>query len=284
MRNPTLHGSKAEAVVHQTWTALGPYQEHAVLVGGLAVFAYAWHPDFAPLRALLPLATVDADLAITNPLELATAGDLSTQLQRAGLVRRDVVRHETAYTCFDFPPTNIALSSAYVEFLSPTDNLQVRDDEPQNGLRVHLSPHAWMLLEMPWTITHKDLVIRVAHPLAFAAQKLLIRESRPLDKRSKDLADVIYVLGGFQRVLPTLFADLPTICRAHPNGHHVREALDSLAYLCSGERPIGPREVASAYGHAPSDLQFTTVTQSVSIIADRICAAWRSAKETGPTD
>jgi hypothetical protein len=68
----------------------------AVLVGGLAVFAYQWHPGFRSIAGITPLPTTDIDMALANPLADKPEGHLAMQLTTAGFTRRDVTRQETS--------------------------------------------------------------------------------------------------------------------------------------------------------------------------------------------
>jgi len=281
--NAKLAGDDANQALMQAWEALGSYRDQAILVGGMAVFIYQMHPDFRGIRGIAPLPTVDIDVAVSNPLLAEPQGNLAQQLVDAGFVRREVRREETCYTRFDLPAAmnrTGEMLNPYIEFLCATDEIGVRDDEPQQGLRAHLSPYAWMLFHEPWSIHHPSgMSYRVPHPLTYFVQKLLIRGTRPLVKRTKDLVDVLFVMGGFRERLPDIFAARQTIALHHDDGvEQIANACGEFERLFTGHNPTGPVQIAAGYSENVTTPEMQQVAAIAALVANDIVAAERQSR------
>lgn len=278
-----LAGEDADQALLRAWEALGTYRDKAILVGGMAVFIYQRHPDFREMRGITPLPTVDIDVAVSNPLLAEPQGNLAQQLISAGFVRREVRREETCYTRFDLPATYNRTGeslSPYIEFLCATEDVGVRDDAPQEDLRAHLSPYAWMLYQQPWSVRHPaGMTYRVPHPLTYFVQKLLIRGTRPLEKRTKDLVDVLYVMGGFRERLPDIFAARHAIAMHHADGvEQIANACGEFERQFTGRNPSGPVQIAAGYSQNVTTPEMRQVAAIAALVANEIVTAERQTR------
>ena len=215
-------------ILRVIWPVIAPYQEDVVLVGGTAAHLYGLVDGFVGSGMLRALNTVDIDIGVPLPMTNRGGNPLVHLLERAGFHATPRATGSAA-TRIDLPGLGSDGADPYIEFLAATDASLAGDDAAQDGLRAHLSPYAWMLFVEPIRVQLPDGLgqIRLPHPLSYAAQKALIAHTtRPLDKRSKDFADALHVLGGFRSTWHTLFAQHQVLTRVHPAGsEHLSQAL-----------------------------------------------------------
>ena len=210
-------------------TALEPYLDVLVFVGGWAHRLYGFHELSSPLD-FEPLATDDADLAA--PLRLEVRAEPLAQLLRAA-------GFEEEFRGDDTPPISryhLGEEGAglFVEFLAPligsptTRTGKPRDTVVVGGVTAQTLRYVDLLLEEPWTIRLSEQLgfpvgaagvqIRIPNPASFIAQKLLVLDRRTPEKRPKDLLYVHDTLLLFSRKLAALQASWRRVSdRQHDN-------------------------------------------------------------------
>jgi hypothetical protein len=188
-------------------TALDPWLDRVVIVGGWAHRLYHLHPaaqklDFAPLM------TLDADVALPQTLPPQTP-----------TIREALVAHgfQEEFRGDDMPPATLyhlgdSDSGFYAEFLTPlTGGEYTRSGKRKAtaqiaGVNSQQLRFIELLLNAPWTVElstdHFGLpapkAVRVANPMGFLAQKLLIHRRRSTDDQAKDILyihDTLQVFG-----------------------------------------------------------------------------------------
>lgn len=173
---------------------LAPWLERLVFVGGWAFRLYRLHPR-ADNPAYRPVVTLDADVAFAEGERLE--GSIRQRLEQAGFVESLMGRHDppiSQYTLGDDP------SGFYAEFLTPlTGSGRRRSGEPhvtvkQAGVTAQRLRHLGLLLEAPWSVRvgadwglAEELEARIPNPASFLAQRLLIHDQRPAEKKSQDI-------------------------------------------------------------------------------------------------
>ena len=175
--------------------ALRPWLSDLVIIGGWAHRLYRFHPR-AGSPTYLPLQTRDADVAFS--LEARLEGSIAAALRAADF--REDFRGEHA------PPViHYRLGDGdqgfYVEFVAPLRGSGVRRDGTPDatvgkaGVTAQKLRHLDILLIRPWAVRLDATVavplatpaeVRLASPVTFLAQKLLIRKYRDLDKQAQD--------------------------------------------------------------------------------------------------
>lgn len=168
--------------------ALEPWLDQIVIVGGWAHQLYRLHPSAQQLD-YAPLTTMDTDIAV--PAKLPVKGqDIRERLLAHGFTEE--------FLGDDRPPaTHYWLGGAdpgfYAEFLTPL--IGSGDDRKHNrkatieisGVASQQLRHIEILLSDPWSIDLKTATVRVANPVAFLAQKILIHGKRERQDRAKDV-------------------------------------------------------------------------------------------------
>jgi len=195
--------------------ALAPWRAELVVVGGWAHrmhrrLAWAREPSYAVIR------TMDADLAVPSRPRLE--GGIAAALQNAGF-QEELSGDETP------PAAQYHLGADdggfYAEFLTPLSGSGSRRDGSADatmkigGVVAQRIRHLEVLLVEPWHVTvggveSADLPdpveIRIANPVTFVVQKLLIHERRAPAKQPQD---VLYIHDTMQ-----LFAESLDKCAA----------------------------------------------------------------------
>jgi Nucleotidyltransferase len=195
--------------------ALRPWLDHLVIVGGWAHRLYrfdrlAHSPEYRPLT------TKDADLAFAPNAPLA--GDIAAALKAAGF--------DQEFSGDDAPPvTEYKLGGEeqgfFAEFLTPLygDGLE-RDGSDdvtfkRAGITAQKLRYVELLLTLPWSVqlspevgvpVQQSVAVRIANPVSFIAQKLLIHGRRKPDKRVQDALYIHDTLELFSRELGALRA------------------------------------------------------------------------------
>jgi hypothetical protein len=235
--------------------ALEPWLEHLVIVGGWAHRLYWLHdkvqpPDFEPLT------TLDADVAIPANLPVRE-GEIRESLREKGfeaellgdsegmVVHYPLVRHPGAF---------------YAEFItSRTGGAHMRDGsrkQPEfvGGVAAQPLAHVDLLLESPWQVDLDDPeliswrgTVRIAGPVRFLAQKLLILRGRSPDDRAKDILyihDTLQVFGKRREELRAEWKEsvAPSLLPAH------RKKIQEAARRHFGALTDAIRQAARAAG------------------------------------
>jgi hypothetical protein len=205
-------------------TALEPYLDQIVIIGGWAHQLYRQHPSSQRLD-YVPLMTLDTDIAILPGVPLREQ-DIRSRLIAHGF--------EEEFLGDDRPPaTHYRLgdeaSGFYAEFLTPLVGA-VRDRTGRRSATTEISGvtsqrlrYVEILLHHPWAIDFASAEvtaqIRIANPVSFIAQKVLIVARRDPEDRAKDILymhDTLEVFGSRLADLRELWRErvLPEL---HPN-------------------------------------------------------------------
>lgn len=195
--------------------ALRPWQGNLVIVGGWAHRLYRFTTLAVP-PAYHPVTTKDADLAFAT--NQAFSGDIAAALRAAGFKQElsgDEIPPVAAYRLGDDD------QEFFAEFLTPLLGDGTRRDGRADatmrtgGITAQKLRHLDLLLTSPWTLdltrdmgvpVQQPVVARVANPVSFIAQKLLIHGRRKRDKRAQDTLYVHDTLELFGGQLPALRA------------------------------------------------------------------------------
>lgn len=191
--------------------ALRPWHPQVVLVGGWAHRLHRLAPTAQPVD-YQPLVTRDADVAFG--LHDRLEGDIGAALRASGF-------HEELSGEFVPPVSHFRFGGDdqgfYVEFLAPQlGGAQRRDGTAdatvfRAGVSAQKLRHLDLLLREPWTVRvpgEPAATIRIANPVMFIAQKLLIAEARQPQKRAQDILyihDTLDLFGGELDALGTLW-------------------------------------------------------------------------------
>jgi hypothetical protein len=188
--------------------ALRPWLGDLVIVGGWAHRLWRLHPR-AGTPKYLPLQTLDADVALSA--ESPLRGDIGDALRNAGFRQEFVGEHAP-------PATHYRLGDEeqgfYAEFLAPLRGSGRKRDGTADatvakaGITAQKLRHLEILLMRPWTVPFDPREgapiaipadVRVANPVCFIAQKLLIQHDRSPDKQAQDalyIHDTLELFGG----------------------------------------------------------------------------------------
>lgn len=197
--------------------ALKRWLGELVIVGGWAHRLHHEHA-LAEAPAYAPLRTRDADVAFDSAAKLL--GRIGSALAAAGF-REDLSSDESP------PGARYHLSADdrgfYAEFLTPLVGSGTRRDgsadatEARGGIVAQKVRHLEVLLVAPWSIPiggreskhlPAPLALRVANPVCFVVQKLLIHGDRKPRKRAQDVLyihDTIQLFGGSLKELNELW-------------------------------------------------------------------------------
>ena len=183
-------------------SALEPWLQDVVIIGGWAHQLYRSHPDAQSLD-YPPLTTIDTDVALPGNLRVHQP-DIRSRLLARGF--------EEEFLGDDHPPaTHYHLGQEsggfYAEFLTPliggeySRSGKLKATLEVSGIVSQQLRHIEILLQNPWTIdfpTEPPTKIRIANPVAFIAQKVLIHAKRGREDRAKDILyvhDTLEVFG-----------------------------------------------------------------------------------------
>lgn len=244
--------------------ALEPWLDQIVIVGGWAHRLYRRHPDAQALD-YPPLSTLDADVALSPTLMTGEQG-IHARLLAFGF-------QEEFFGNARPPATHYHLggetSGFYAEFLTPLVGSEYDRKHKRRaiievaGTATQQLRHIELLLHSPWSIhvEHAELSapIRIANPVAFLAQKILIHRRRERQDRAKDILYMRDTLEVFGARLPDL-ADLwRSDVAAHLQPRQVtlvsRASREMFAQVSddirraaeiSAERALDPEEVRQA--------------------------------------
>ena len=207
-----MNGGQISDPFGRLLAALEPWLDQIVIVGGWAHRLYRSHPDAQALD-YPPLSTLDADVALSPTLMTGERG-IHARLLASGF--------EEEFSGDARPPaTHYHLggetSGFYAEFLTPLVGSEYdRKQKRKAVMEVAGAPtqqlrYIELLLSSPWSVNveHAEFSarIRIANPVAFLAQKILIHRRRERQDRAKDILYMRDTLEVFGARLPDL-ADL----------------------------------------------------------------------------
>lgn len=202
------HAQMARAV-----RALRPWLSSLVIVGGWAHRLHRLHP-MAGKPAYQPVRTLDADIALR--VKPAVDGDLGAALREAGFLAEHSGDHTPPVTHYHLDADG---QGFFIEFLTPLEGSTLtRTGRPDAtvataGVVAQKLRHLEILLQCPWTIEfaldasdapHESIQLRIAHPVCFMAQRLLIQKDRSPAKRAQDalyIHDTLDLLGHQRHLL-----------------------------------------------------------------------------------
>ncbi len=188
-----------EGVLLSALSALGPYLEHIVVIGGWAHRLHAYHAMVRP-QSFAPMATADIDLALPARVPRASQA-IPALMKSAGLTEQVAMDGKPPVTRY------VAGQSVVVEFITPRRGGALRRNGTPSTVREIAGVGAVCLLDIelllhePWQVPlARQLLVRVANPTSFIVHKLLTMEARHnLAKRPKDLLyvhDTLLAFGG----------------------------------------------------------------------------------------
>lgn len=193
--------------------ALRPWLDDLVIVGGWAHRLYRFD-RLARSPAYRPVTTKDADVAFGPNASLT--GDIAAALKAAGFNQE--------FSGDDIPPvTEYRLGpdeqGFFAEFLTPLLGSGTRRDGSPDvtmkraGITAQKLRYLDLLLTAPWSVNvsqeigvpvQQPVVVKVANPVSFIAQKLLIHGRRKPNKRAQDALYIHDTLELFGAQLPIL--------------------------------------------------------------------------------
>lgn len=197
--------------------ALRPWLHQLVIVGGWAHRLYRNVPD-VPTMTYQPLRTRDADIAFAANASLA--GNMSEALKSAGFREDFASEHMPPVTWYRLGGDD---QGFYAEFLAPLAGSGTkRNGTPdatvtKAGVTAQKLRHLELLLTSPWSLNlaangivpiSAPAVIRIANPVSFIVQKLMIYAQRPAAKRAQDalyVHDTLELFGGRLHELRTIW-------------------------------------------------------------------------------
>ena len=199
--------------------ALRPWLDHLVIVGGWAHRLYRFDRLARP-PAYRPLTTKDADVAFAPNAPLT--GDIAAALKAAGF--------DQEFSGDDIPPvTEYKLGTEeqefFAEFLTPLLGVGFRRDGNADvtvkkaGITAQKLRYLDLLLTSPWSVhvspevgipVQEPVAVKIANPVRFIAQKLLIHGRRKPDKRAQDtlyIHDTLELFSSELLVLRTIWRE-----------------------------------------------------------------------------
>src|SRR5260370_6524019 len=187
-------------------TALAPWLDQVVIVGGWAHQLYRLHPRAQELD-YPPLTTLDTDVAVPAKLP-AGEQDIRERLLAYGFTEE--------FLGDDHPPaTHYRLGAGfYVEFLTPLIGSEYDRKHRRKatieiaGIASQQLRHIELLLYYPWSIDLESegfaAKVQIANPVSFLAKKVLIHEKREREDRAKDILNIPVTLEALVAQLPDM--------------------------------------------------------------------------------
>jgi len=215
-----VNGAQISDPFGRLLAALEPWLDQIVIVGGWAQRLYRLHPDAQALD-YPPLSTLDADVALSPTLMTGEQG-IHARLLAFGF-------EEEFFGDTRPPATHYHLggetSGFYAEFLTPLGGSEYDRTQKRKavmevaGTSTQQLRYIELLLNSPWSIhvEHAEFSgrIRIANPVAFLAQKILIHRRRERQDRAKDILYMRDTLEVFGARLP----DLAELWKSDVAGH-----------------------------------------------------------------
>jgi hypothetical protein len=190
-------------------SALAPWLDQIVIVGGWAHQLYRLHP-LAQDLSYLPLTTLDTDVAVPAKLRVGEQ-DIRERLLAHGFTEELLGESRPPATHYLL---NGESSGFYAEFLTPLiggeyDRKHKRKATTESaGITSQALRYIELLLNDPWSIDLESdgLAVRVpiANPVAYLAQKVLIHKKRERHDRAKDILYMHDTFEVFGERLPEL--------------------------------------------------------------------------------
>ena len=242
-------------------TAMRPYLDQLVFVGAWCHRLLQFHQLATP-PAFEPLMTEDADVATPDRLPPRTVS-LDTALKEGGFRARlsgDGNRPVTKY----YP--NGDENGLYIEFVSQLQGSgYTRDGEPNDvvavsGVTAQRLRHVDLLLLEPWELElskqrgfdvgAEALVVRVANPASYLAQKVLTLRKRKPAKQPKDALYIHDTLTMFGSSLDALRQQAGRVVdRLAPKTRREFDALRAALFQ-DKSLMVGAERIAGATGRA----------------------------------
>ncbi len=261
--------SASDAAFVKAVIALGPYLGQLVIVGAWAHRLYRLHPLAVPPE-YEPLMTRDADFAA--PERVTVHGDRIPDLLLAAGFREQLKGDPPVATYHPAEPGGL-----YVEFIAPLTGSETdRRGVPKRASNIAgaLAPrlrYVDLLVNEPWElrltsesglpVEPPGVDVRVAHPVAYLAQKVLSApKRRAQEKRAKDLlylADTLTLFGGrlaelrapAARVVaelhPTTRKDFARLCVEFPSIAAVAKGASVIAEATGRPAPFSPERIST---------------------------------------
>jgi hypothetical protein len=195
--------------------ALEPWLDQVVIIGGWAHRLYRLHPK-AHQPDYRPLMTLDADIALPKNLPMQV-GNMRDRLLAYGFTEEFSGETQPPATHYHLGDENTGF---YAEFLtslkgSALDRKQARKVTTAiAGITTQQLRHIDLLLDKPWAIHFESEQftgnVQIANPVAFRAQKILIRGARGRADRAKDILyihDTLEVFGAQLNDLADLWSN-----------------------------------------------------------------------------
>ena len=207
--------------------ALDPWLDQIVIIGGWAHRLYRLDPRAQKLE-FAPLMTFDADIAL--PAELpARASTIRELLVARGFTEDFRGDHKPPAT--HYRPGGEA-GGFYAEFLTPLVGGELTREGNRRatvqiaGVTSQQLRYLDLLLRHPWSVelapgelrVEERKAIRIANPVSFLAQKLLIHKRRDRADRAKDILyihDTLHLFGPRFEELRNEWAG-KVLCQFHP--------------------------------------------------------------------
>lgn len=207
------------AAIARLIDALRPWHGQLVIVGGWAHQLHRLHP-WATIPPYAPLLTRDADVAFS--LDSALTGNLRAALEAADFTEVLSGDHRPPVAEYRLGDDE---GGFYAEFLVPLRGSGGRRDGTADatvkraGVTAQKLRHLEILLVRPWTVrlearsevpVQMAAEVRVASPVSFIAQKLLIRKWRKADKRAQDalyVHDTLELFAGHREALGAMWRE-----------------------------------------------------------------------------
>jgi hypothetical protein len=175
--------------------ALRPWLDELVIIGGWAHRLHRFHPK-AGSPSYQPLRTRDADVAFS--LQSQLEGNIAAALKKSDFQEDLSGEHVPPISQYRLGDED---GGFYAEFLAPLQGGGIRRDGTPDatiakaGVTAQKLRHLDLLLIRPWSVRlepksgmplKKSAIIRLANPVCFIAQKLLIQEERTPEKQAQD--------------------------------------------------------------------------------------------------
>lgn len=274
-----MNGAQYPNPFGQLVAALEPWLDQVVIVGGLAHKLYRLHPGAQALD-YPPLNTLDADVALPASLVVGEQ-DIRAHLVAHGFTEELLGEDRPPATHYHLGGES---SGFYVEFLTPLvggeygRKRQRKSTMEIAGISSQQLRHIELLLHEPWWIELKGegLVgsVRVANPVTFVAQKILIHRKREREDRAKDILyvrDTLEVFGGRLAELAQLWRSSVAPQLQVRNARKVTSASQEMfgelsddirrAAEISPERALAPETIREACRHGLAKYSRTLLTK-----------------------
>jgi hypothetical protein len=190
------------------------------------------------------LTTKDTDLAFSARVPLE--GDVKGALEKAGFDEKLSGESHPPVTHYELSKDDAGF---YVEFLTPlVGSGQKRDGTPDAtvavaGVTAQKLRYLEILLEGPWVVRigpdegfplPRKVDLRVANPVSFIVQKLLIQQDRKPPKRAQDVLYIHDTLELFSGALPALKESWEKSVRPTLHDRTARNIVELCASTFSG--------------------------------------------------